>query len=122
MKGVVKRGSRYYVWVNVPTYARHLFDRPQIRQSLGTGVEAEAVAIAGPILRDIWRKIGAAKTEHRAGKAVAEVEVSPKNYTPEEIGRAFDRWTAKAIAESRKDHFNGTAPTFSPLTSGRWSG
>lgn len=114
------KGRTFYVKKDIPSDVRHAFGgKSQVWRSLGTNRKAEAMGLATDILRDIERKIEAARKPvavpdrpeaETTGGTVASL--TKPLLRREQLLDAIEAWRADTISEAHVAFFNGEAETF----------
>lgn len=113
------KGGNFYVVVNVPPRARHLFGgKKQVWKSTGTRDRIEAIRIGAPIIVELKSKVAsaAAQSEPKSGAMIAVVppvsnSSEPLMLSPDAVGPALLRWRAGEIERCRVAAFNGLVPS-----------
>lgn len=107
------KGGNFYVLVNVPPRARHLFGgKKQIWKSTGTRDKTEALRIGAPIVLSLKDQIAGASAEcdrdlGQSGGRPEPEGTSVRLYSPDEIGAAIHQWCLSELERCRTAVFNG---------------
>lgn len=117
MKSLRKRSktSPYYVVLNIPPEARHLFEgKKQVWRSTRSRNEIEAMGIGAPWIVEMKTRIAAAKAEvtgtTNSTEAAALVPKRRETVDPELVFSALARWRTAEVERHYIGAFNGSLP------------